>query len=308
MFLGTAALGSVDPTGIFDRRAAREAFRILDDAYDVGCRGLDLARSYQAGGTERVVGHWLRANGVRDALCLVSKAGHPIPLVAPSRLFSSALEADLTSTLRALGIDALDGLLLHRDDGRPDLSGVARDLARFREQGWVRWTGVSNWTFDRWSALEAASSSSVVHASSPQFSLAAWRAPLWRGCVSISGREHAYERNCYRRAGITTFAYSPLGRGSLARTSRRGAGTFGGRENERRRERCRTLAARHGATAAQIAIAYLLQQPFPVYPVVGVSTRAHMVANLEAADLTLSSEELHWLETGRSHEDEVAIS
>jgi aryl-alcohol dehydrogenase-like predicted oxidoreductase len=307
ILFGTSAIGSVDPTGLWGRRERRRAFRLLDAVADAGCRAFDLARSYRAGGAERVVGEWLRHAGLRDRLFLASKGGHPIPLVAPRRLDTRALEADLNATLRALGIERLDLFLLHRDDARAPLDRIAADLSRFRRDGRARRTGVSNWTYERLARLDATAPGEVVHASSPQFSLAEWKAPAWSGCWSISGRKRRYERRQYARAGLPTLAYCPLGRGFLSAASerRRARGSvFRQAINVERRRRCGRLADRYGATTAQIALAYLLRQPFPVFPVVGVSSRAHMEANLAAARLALTRAELRWLEDGGPEPDE----
>lgn len=302
LLFGTARLGSVDPTGLFDGPARRKAQRVLDAVVEGGCRGLDLARSYQAGGTERVVGDWLAGSGMRDALFLVSKAGHPVPLVAPNRLRTGPLDADLRATLRVLGVERLDLFLLHRDHPDADLPTLARFLGRVRREGRARFTGVSNWTFDRLEALEAAGEGApVVQASSPQFSLAAWKAAPWQDCVTLAGRRHRYERQRYRRAGLPVLAYCPLGRGFLTPRSRgrRGpAAAFRTRSNLARKTRCETLAMERDATPAQIALAYLASQPFPVHPVVSVSSRRHMADNIQGVALPLSEDERRWLETG----------
>mgnify|MGYP006276334663 CR=1 FL=1 len=302
LLFGTARLGSVDPTGLFDGPARRTAQRVLDAVVEGGCRGLDLARSYQAGGTERVVGDWLAGSGMREELFLVSKAGHPVPLLAPNRLRTAPLEADLRATLRALQVDRLDLFMLHRDHPDADLAGLARFLRGIRRDGRARLTGVSNWTFERIEALDAAGDgAAVVQASSPQFSLAAWKAPPWQDCVTLAGRKHRYERRRYRRAGLPVLAYCPLGRGFFTPRGRRRRGpaaAFRTGPNLARRDRCETLARERGATPAQIALAYLASQPFPVHPVVSTSSRKHMVDNLQGVALPLSEDDRRWLETG----------
>jgi len=297
--LGTSRLGSVDPTGLFDRRARRRAFEVLDGAFEAGCRALDLGRSYQAGGTERVVGEWLRHSGARDELFLVSKGGHPWPVVAPNRVTPRALDDDLRATLDALGIDRVDLYLLHRDHPEADLESVASALPGISREGVTRFTGMSNWSYDRLEALRAAGPEQVVHASSPQLSLFAWRAPIWKGCHGLSGRARRYERRRYARAGLPTFAYCPLAQGFVTGASSRWSrGPFDTKENRARRARCERLAKRRGAHPVQVALGYLRGQPFPVFPVVGTSTPAHMRANLEAAALPLDDAERAWLESG----------
>lgn len=308
--LGTSHLGSIDPTGLFGRRARREAFSVLDRVFEHGCRALDLGRSYQAGGTERVVGQWLAATGLRDELFLISKGGHPWPVIAPNRVTASALSDDLRATLDALGVDRLDLYMLHRDHPEADLESIASALDGYRREGLTRFTGMSNWRYDRLEALRASGSERVVHASSPQFSLAAWRAPIWKGCWSLSGRTRRYERRRYARAGLPTFAYCPLGRGFFADPSpiERARSPFGTRENRARRDRCESVARLRGAHPVQVALAYLIDQPFPVFPVVGVSDPSHMRPNLRADRLALSPDELAYLESGGDERWDAVVS
>jgi aryl-alcohol dehydrogenase-like predicted oxidoreductase len=69
-------------------------------------------------------------------------------------------------------------------------------------------------------------------------------------------------------------------------------------ENFARLERTRQLAAQRGATLAQIAMAYVLAQPFPVFPLVGCANGAEYAANAAAFDVALTTAEIAWLEQG----------
>ena len=91
---------------------------------------------------------------------------------------------------------------------------------------------------------------------------------------------------------------SPLGRGFFSERSR-GLGDvyYGTAENERRRARAEELGKKHGMSAAQVALAYVLSQPFPAHAVVACSV-ANMKRNLEARALRLSPEQRRWLEAG----------
>jgi aryl-alcohol dehydrogenase-like predicted oxidoreductase len=93
-------------------------------------------------------------------------------------------------------------------------------------------------------------------------------------------------------------AWSPLGRGFFSERS--GAGTdhtYACAANVARRQRAGELGRKYGATAAQIALAYVLCQPFPTHGVVSSSVE-NMRRNLEARTLHLTASELQWLESG----------
>src|SRR5690606_1016369 len=139
-----------------------------------------------------LVGKWLRSASHRERIFLLSKGGHPLPIVAPNRLRDKDLRADLFGSLRRLGTDYLDLFLLHRDHEQVDLEALADLLCGFQTAGHVRGFGVSNWTHERVASLQKVTVEKHgirLAASSPQFSLASWTSPLWPGCVSISGAE-----------------------------------------------------------------------------------------------------------------------
>ena len=93
--VGTARLGSVLPAPL-TRKSTAEVFRTLDALVEAGCSAFDLAASYQLGGTERLVGHWLASRGLRQKLFLVGKGGHPYPGLRPNRL-TPALSAAVST-------------------------------------------------------------------------------------------------------------------------------------------------------------------------------------------------------------------
>ncbi len=300
VLLGTSGLGSVLPDALVTASARERELRYLDAMVELGCTALDLAASYQVGGTERLVGHWLRTRGHRDRLFLVGKGGHPFPVVAPHRVTPEALTADLEATLRRLGTEHLDLYLLHRDDAGAPLEGIAGCMERHVREGKIGAWGVSNWTHDRIVALDAAARAAgapAVAASSPHFSLVEWAGAPWKGSVSIAGEAGAEARAFHRRTQLPVLAWSPLGRGFFADGAASG-GTYGGEANRARRERAASLARERSVTAAQIALAYLFQQPFPVFAVVATRSPENMRRNLEATAIELDAGTLRWLESG----------
>ena len=135
-----------------------------------------------------------------------------------------------------------------------------------------------------------------VAASSPHLSLADWKAMPWGGSVSIAGEGQRDARAFYERTQLPVFAWSPLGRGFFSARSRGMADPhYGTAENVARRARAEELGKKHGMSAAQVALAYVLSQPFPVHAVVACSVE-NMKRNIEARSLRLSREELRWLE------------
>ncbi len=298
--VGTARLGRPWPEPASRRDAA---FRQLDGMLELGCRALDLAASYQIGGTERLVGAWIASRRNRDQLFLITKAGHPYPVVRPNRLSPGALAGDLHASLRRLGVPRVDLFLVHRDVPGTPIEPLVEALAAFHRAGKIGGWGVSNWHHDRIRELVLLARDAglpPLAASSPHFSLADWRRPPWRGCVSIAGEAHASARAFYAESRIPVLAWSPLAKGFLVSSGDAGDGVYGSTANRARRERLVARAAERGVSPAQLALAYLFHQPFPTHAIVAATSTEKMSQNLKAAALTLTDSDVAWLETGHA--------
>jgi aryl-alcohol dehydrogenase-like predicted oxidoreductase len=306
IILGTAHLGSVLPDAMVSGTARERAFWHLDRVLEEGCTAFDLAASYLLGGSERLFGDWLSSRRNRDRLFLITKGGHPIPLV-PHRLTPQALGADLHASLRRLRTEHVDLYLLHRDDPTAPLELILATLVAHQRAGKIAAFGVSNWSLPRLRALDALARSSglpSVAASSPQFSLVEWTSPPWKGSASLSGAAQRDARAYHAETQLPVLAWSPLGRGFLSETPGAfGGGHYGGPVNQAKKDRAVALAKRYDVTPTQVALAYLFSQPFPVFAVVAASTVEKVHSNLAAATLRLSAADVAWLETGESSVD-----
>ena len=304
LILGTARFtlhASARPGSV----CGRQAFDLLDRAFDLGIRTFDTAAIYRFGGSERAIGEWLRRTGHRDRICLISKGGHPTLLGRP-RLNRGELERDLQESLQRLGTDHLDLYLLHQDAPAAPLEPMAETLWSFVESGRVRAYGVSNWTHERFAALRALAVNRGMPpptASSPQFSLPQWTASPWPGNLSIGGSAGAEALRAYRAAGAAVLAWSPLGNGWLRAHGRRARSRiYRGAANDARHRRLTALAERIGCTPAQAALAWVLAHGSNVYPVVG-TRRPERLADLQAAsEQTLDPEQMTWLADGRGRD------
>jgi 1-deoxyxylulose-5-phosphate synthase len=302
VILGTAKLGSVLPDALVSSRAQNDAFRLLDGVLEAGCPSFDIAASYMVGGTERLIGHWIASRRNRDRLFLISKGGHPYPVVAPHRVEPKALDQDLHDSLRRLRTEVIDLYLLHRDDPAAPLEAVVAAFERYKRQGKIRAWGVSNWRHDRIVRIDAIAHSAggSVAASSPHFSLFEWTTPPWTGCVSIAGESNRSARDFYEKTQIPVLAYAPLGGGFAASSGSAARATYGSAVNGARKKRAEELAKRLGASVTEVALAYVLSQRFPALAIIGVSSVVNMRANLAAAARRLTQEDLDWLERGSS--------
>lgn len=292
LFVGTSHLGSVMPLGTSFHR---ETFRYLDSLVDMGLWAFDLAASYQAGGTERLFGQWLRQRGTSLRIFLTTKGGHPIPVVAPRRLGAKALRSDLEASLRRLGREQIDLYFLHRDDGVTPLEEIAGTLGEFMQSGKIAAFGLSNWHYSRIEALtricDALGVSRPV-ASSPQWSLFEWTRPAWPGCVSLGGDLEGQQY--HRLEGLWVLAWSPLA-GGYIRQKDALRGVYGSEQSELRRARLFEWASSRNLSPEVGALAYLLAQPLCVRPIVASRSVERMRDNLRAVEVPLSDEEVRFL-------------
>src|SRR6476661_8502746 len=107
------------------RQTEIEARHLLDYWIQNGGNAIDTARVYsdwipgEKHRSERIVGDWLKAAGIREQIVLATKAGHPLfENSSRVRLSPSELRQDLEDSLETLGTDYIDVWFLHRDDER----------------------------------------------------------------------------------------------------------------------------------------------------------------------------------------------
>jgi aryl-alcohol dehydrogenase-like predicted oxidoreductase len=288
--------------------------RLLDAFVDLGCIAFDTAPVYQLGGSERFLGSWSSRRRNRQRLFFITKCAHPNVVLNSSRFNVRAITEDLHASLKRLRTDTIDLYLLHRDEPSVSFAEILDLLASLQREGKIRAFGVSNWTTPRIEEaaryLEARGLTPIA-ASSPHFSLLEWVRRPWRGCVSIAGLREQPARDFHTKSKMPVLAWSPLGRGFVSDRvpesgqprrfdlqvymSLRSYGTPG---NFLRRQRANELALKRGVSAAQIGLAYLFSQPFPVFAIVSSSSLARMRENVSASELRLTPEELAYLETG----------
>jgi 1-deoxyxylulose-5-phosphate synthase len=314
LIVGTASLGSPLP-GPLGKGKQQDALKHLDGLLEIGCTAFDSAAVYQAGGTERALGEWIRTRRLADKVTIITKGGHPNLVLGTSRMSRKALADDLHGSLQRLGLERIDLYLLHRDDEKVPVESLADALAGFQREGKIAAYGVSNWSVARLqAAMDSATSRGLppLAASSPHHSLFDWVSPPWAGCVSAAGPGGAAMRAFHEKTQLPLMAWSPLGRGFLSPKITRGLRpgplqletklclrTYGSDANFARRERLYALAGQRGVKPAQLALAYVLRQPFPSHAIVAASTAEKMKQNLEAAELQLTEAERLFLESGQ---------
>lgn len=288
-----------------------ESFSLLDQVYELGGNTLDTAHVYAGGNSERIIGKWMHARGLREKMTIITKGGAHSQ--DRRRMTSFDVTSDLFDSLARLKTDYIDLYLLHRDDTNLPVEPIIHTLNEHLQAGRIHAFGASNWSHQRMqdaATYAKANGLKTFIASSPQYSLADSNAEPWPLCLSISGDTGKEAREWYANTAMPVLVWSPLASGFFSGRFRRdNLREFGEREwdevvvrtyateaNFQRLDRAEALAKEKGCTAAQIALAYVMNQPMNVFSVVGSHSIEKFKANIEAAELKLTNQELAWLD------------
>ena len=244
---------------------------VLDEYVALGGNAIDTARVYGDGESERALGEWLAQRpSVREQLVIVSKGAHPNGEVR--RVTPAEIERDLRESVELLG-GPIDLYLLHRDDPSVPVGTIIEAMTELREAGLLRAYGTSNWTTAR---IDEANAWAADHGldgfcvSSQHLSLAAQNEEQWDDTRSANEPEmFAW----HERTQTPLLAWSAQARGYFfGRDGSEVLRVYDNAANRERRRRAEELGGRLGFGASQVALAWALRQPFPVYACFGART------------------------------------
>lgn len=297
-------------TGTFGVRIKNDqATQVVAEYVRLGGNFLDTAHCYafwesdgEAGCSEREVGRIIRQLGIREQIVLATKGAHPHGgerYPRPDRYMAPEIVAqDLMESLERFQVQTVDLYYLHRDDPRVPVDEIVQALNEHVQAGNVRALGASNWSTERIAAANEYARSRGLHGfviSQMQWSLAV---PNWTITADPTMRYvTSADAEWYADNGIPIAAYTATAQGYFAGT-RNGEASFGNPVNAARRERARQLAQQMGVTPTQIALAWLLHQRPATIPIFMTGNPEHLRECMEAVELTLTPQQVHWLEYG----------
>jgi aryl-alcohol dehydrogenase-like predicted oxidoreductase len=289
---------------VFGWSADREAsFAILDAFLDAGFNAIDTADVYnryapglQGGESETIIGEWMKDRGVRDRVVLITKGGLPMG-EGLEGLGRDYLPRACEASLRRLQTDHIDVYMAHRADPSVPIEETLEAFQRLVETGKVRHAGCSNYTpAELGAALAAAGDGRARYAVvEPLYNLVergAYEGELEGICATHGLGVIAYYGLA---AGFLTGKYrseADLGAGARARVVAKflnpeGLALLGALD---------TVAARHAATPAQVALAWLMARPSVTAPIASATSVQQLSEILKAAELKLAPEDLAALE------------
>jgi aryl-alcohol dehydrogenase-like predicted oxidoreductase len=280
--LGAWQFGSRE-WGYGSHYAEHDAVDIVNSALDLGINLIDTAEIYGFGRSERIVGRAIA--GRRSEVFIATKLAPVLPVRA-------VVAWRAAGSGRRLGVSQIDLYQLHQPNPAVPLTEQMAAMRALQRSGVIRQIGVSNYSLARWQAAEGALGRPVF-SNQVRFSLvdrrplkamAEWAAtndrvviaysPLAQGL--LSGRYDAEHRPTAMRAHSLAFLPENLDRARFLIST------------------LTDIAKSHDATAAQVALAWVVSHP-NVVAIPGASTVAQLKRNAEAADLELTADDQHRL-------------
>jgi len=288
--------------GCDNQSDTNHAFAMFDHFYSKGGNVFDTAYIYNNGKSDFYLGSWMESRNLRDEVVVLGKGAHT-PDCLPEKI-----RPQLEETLSRMSTSYLDIYCLHRDNESLPVEGFIDTLNDLKNEGLIKVFGASNWSLERfkeaneYAEKEGKEGFTIL---SNNFSLAHMNNPVWPGCFSCSEDEYV---NYLKEKQIAIFPWSSQARGFFLDSQEfSGAAhvadpnreeqerVWGSVDNLERRSRCFELASKKSVDPIQMALAFVLNQEFPSFPLIGPRNFFETESSLEATKIELSLEETSWL-------------
>jgi len=288
-------MGMSQSYGRPEERDEHESLATIQRALDLGVTFFDTAEAYGIGANEELLGRGLA--GRRDDVIVATKFGFKFENNAISGVDSRPehVREAVEGSLRRLNTDRIDLIYQHRVDPAVPIEETVGAMAELVAEGKVRYLGLSEASAR---TIRRAHAVHPITALQSEYSL--WERHLEAEIIPT-----------LRELGIGLVPFAPLGRGFLAGTVKRAeeyppddfrhndpryqGANFDA--NMRAAAAVRELGAKKGATAGQIALAWLLHKGDDLVPIPGTKRRSYLEENVAAADVSLTPAEMAELDT-----------
>ena len=279
------------------------AFTMFDHFFSLGGNVFDTAYIYNSGKSDENLGRWLNSRKLKDEVIILGKGAH-----TPD-CYPESIRPQLLETLSRLNLDCLDIYCLHRDNYEIPVGEFIDVLDEIRSEGLIKIYGASNWSLNRFKEsfdYSKANGKNPFSILSNNFSLAEMIEPVWPGCESCWDESY---REFLTKENIPIFPWSSQARGFFLKDNEVKASYHPANpdraeqdrvwfddKNLKRRERCFTMAEEKGFEPIEVALAYVLNQSFPTFPLIGPRNLFETESSVKSLEINLSHEDIRWLE------------
>ena len=286
-------LGTMGMSEFYGETNDAQSIETIHKAIDLGVTLFDTADMYGTGHNETLVGKALK--GKFDKVTLATKFGVVRDKESGARMGVCGKPAYVRqaceASLKRLGTDIIDLYYLHRVDPDTPIEETVGAMAELVKEGKVRYIGLSE---VKGSTLKKANAIHPITAVQSEYS-------IWTRDI-----ESANLSEC-RELGISTVAYSPLGRGILTgkltgasdpKDYRAHMPRMSEENLEKNKEiikRIEEIAEAKNAKASQIALAWLLHRGEDIIPIPGTKREKYLIENIEAVNVSLTEDEMNEL-------------
>jgi aryl-alcohol dehydrogenase-like predicted oxidoreductase len=302
---GSWAIGGGNWEFAWGPQDEREAIAAIERAVDLGMNWIDTAAVYGLGHSEELVGQAIRGMSQKPLVFTKCSMIWDDNRQIHRSLKAESVRRECEASLKRLGVDAIDLYQIHWPNPDDDIEEGWQALARLKEQGKIRWIGVSNFNVDQ---MRRAQAIAPISSLQPPYSL------LNRG-VEDEILIFCAENN------IGVIVYSPMASGMLTgamtreRIANFPADDWRRRNAEYREPRLsrnlaladalKAIGERHGHSAGEVAIAWTLRHPAVTGAIVGGRNGRQVEGIIGAGDFTLSEREIREIEAFVSEPSEV---
>ena len=248
-------------------------------------------------GLSTLFGEWVNRTGVRDDVVLIAKGAHT------PNCYPDSLRGQVYAQLDWLGFTHADIYIMHRDNPDVPVGEFVDVLNELVKEGRFQIFGGSNWSLDRIEAANAYAKARGLQGFSVlsnNLALAEMVNPVWPGCIHNHSR---LDRDRILKMGITCIPWSSQARGfflpEISRPDLRKDGSLVSSwysdDNFKRQARAIELAKKYNAEPINIALAWVLQQKFPCFPLIGPRSLMELFSSMKALEINLTDDEMAWL-------------
>ncbi|MHA1344633.1 MAG: aldo/keto reductase [Promethearchaeota archaeon] len=292
-------LGTADYGTNIDEKTSLE---LLDYFFKKGGNFLDTANIYgkwgeeKTGASEITIGKWVKSNNLREKVIIATKGCCPVfEAWDVSRVNAKELKKDLFESLENLQIDYIDLYYFHRDDINVPVEEILDMIYEYIDKGLVKYFGVSNWSTERIKELQECAkkkNKTGVVANQMMWSFAVVNANSLKNDKLIAMDKEMYE--FHKETNLTAVPFNSQARGFFTKALKSDFDTNPVYDNLKKRfynpktaeriEKVKEIVNKFKVDGTQVALIYMLLQPFITIPVIGPKNLMQLESSLKALE------------------------